>query len=635
MALYLTNFVNHIDHFVNSGRHVSHPENRDANTDRQTAKKFKADHRYRYHDSFGDGATADYWPIPIAYLEDMQQGGYWEVIVSNHNAEALAPPRIWGQRFTNVVKECTRPDHSNIYKTTIFGKDYDRWIGGGGWQRPGSLPPDSSFEPEYAKWEAKQQRSSQEVAVKVALRRQQQEGELLRRDRERVRLWIERRAMNPVPLSRRGKARRAKASNLNRSIQPREEELRKVDEAMLGEYEKLTEDDIEKEKAVSQMLEDVKGILEGDDTSAARLKLIEILSLTHNILHKAEAYILLGSLELTPERKKYVKWAVSTLRKCQILWPDLEADWDQYIKEAENVEKLIRETVKRNSTLNRSEKKERKSISKAYEAQNEGDEAECAKIVYPLVYTSPFESIRAYAHLLIASLEGSNDRQGHVNEALKGFKNLQRYAPAAGHWPKRIRDAEKLLNILPPDSANQHDLTLTEDDEHNLLSQASGRKLQGDEAGASRIYKSLLHSRFRPVKAQANYGLALLAGTGSVLQRFGYAYKALTKFQQLEADDPNNLNWSNYKEAVEALVEHLKLEVGGGQESVAAGRTGDLQSPTPEPENRRRDQVTGAGDNMELASPTSEAGARRGKHNLDAPASDPDDDSPSKKHKRG
>jgi hypothetical protein len=41
--------------------------------------------------------------------------------------------------------------------------------------------------------------------------------------------------------------------------------------------------------------------------------------MTYTIFYEAQAYMLLGRVELTPERLKDVKWAIKALRKCKFV----------------------------------------------------------------------------------------------------------------------------------------------------------------------------------------------------------------------------------------------------------------------------------------------------------------------------
>ncbi len=50
--------------------------------------------RYRYRERMGKGARAEFWPIQIKFVEDMQQEEYWESQVKIFKGQALRPKRI-------------------------------------------------------------------------------------------------------------------------------------------------------------------------------------------------------------------------------------------------------------------------------------------------------------------------------------------------------------------------------------------------------------------------------------------------------------------------------------------------------------------------------------------------------------
>jgi hypothetical protein len=140
-------------------------------------------------------------------------------------------------------------------KIAMISGPYWERISDAGQQRHEPLPPDSVFDSdEYVKWESERQRSIQAADVQVALRRKEQEAELLRR--ERLRLWKERLAQNPVRLRDKGIVRQDKVKRAQRSIPLRVQEIRKMNDAMLDEIisKGQTADDIAREDAVYQVI---------------------------------------------------------------------------------------------------------------------------------------------------------------------------------------------------------------------------------------------------------------------------------------------------------------------------------------------------------------------------------------------
>jgi hypothetical protein len=126
------------------------------------------------------------------------------------------------------------------------------------------MPPDNGQK--HEKWEAERQRQIRQDAIRVAVRRQEQEAEFIRQDRERVRDWEERRKRNPVPLSSWGKKVERGMADSRRRIILREAEIKEMQAAIRAENENkaVPDEDIAREGLVADMLNQARVAANGD-----------------------------------------------------------------------------------------------------------------------------------------------------------------------------------------------------------------------------------------------------------------------------------------------------------------------------------------------------------------------------------
>ena len=51
--------------------------------------------RYRHHDQFKKGATAELWPTQMEFTENIQQDSWWMTQPKKYQVGALNPPGYW------------------------------------------------------------------------------------------------------------------------------------------------------------------------------------------------------------------------------------------------------------------------------------------------------------------------------------------------------------------------------------------------------------------------------------------------------------------------------------------------------------------------------------------------------------